>query len=240
MVSWSNVKLCSDCSIRKFGICSSLNSEELREFSHLGRWLHFADGETVISEQQIASSFLCVLDGVVRLYKRLPDRRRQIVGFALPGDIVGMNIADRHCLSADAVGCVTVCELANAPFLRFSENKPHLCHRINELTNHEINRARDHMILLGQPSAEQRLASFLLGWRERLVPLDGASNTVCLPMTRLDIADYLGLTIGTVSRTFTKLKRERIIEIVRGDIILLDMTRIESLTQKPSVSHPSC
>ncbi|WP_426419466.1 helix-turn-helix domain-containing protein [Bradyrhizobium genosp. A] len=224
-----NGHFCSDCAVRSFAVCSSLDPAELKEFEHLGRRVHFATGETVFSEEDITTSFYNLLEGVMRLYKLLLDGRRQIVGFALPGDFLGMNISGRHNFSADAIGTVAVCQFAKVPFGRFIEDRPHLLRRINELAIRELSHARDHMVLLGRRSADEKVATFLLGWRERLISLKGSSNTVPLPMSRQDIADYLGLTIETVSRTFTKLERHGAIEIVHGGISLRDPARVEAL-----------
>ncbi|WP_342739837.1 helix-turn-helix domain-containing protein [Bradyrhizobium sp. B117] len=224
-----NGHFCSDCAVRGSAVCASLDAAELREFEHLGRRVHFAAGETVFSEEDITTSFYNVLEGVMRLYKLLPDGRRQIVGFALPGAFLGMNISVRHNFSADAIGAVTVCQFAKTPFGRFIADRPHLLRRINELAIRELSQARDHMVLLGRRSADEKVATFLLGWRERLFALKGAPDTVPLPMSRQDIADYLGLTIETVSRTFTKLERHGAIEIIQGGIGLLDPARIQAL-----------
>lgn len=224
-----NGRFCRDCAVRDFSVCSSLDPAELKEFEHLGRRVHFAAGETVFPEEDITTSFYNLLEGVMRLYKLLPDGRRQIVGFALPGDFLGMNISGRHNFSADAIGAVAVCQFAKAPFGHFIEDRPHLLRRINELAIRELSQARDHMVLLGRRSADEKVATFLLGWRERLFALKGSSDTVPLPMSRQDIADYLGLTIETVSRTFTKLERNGVIEIIHGGISLLDPARVEAL-----------
>jgi CRP/FNR family transcriptional regulator len=85
------------------------------------------------------------------------------------------------------------------------------------------------MVLLGRRSAEEKVATFLIGWRDRLVYLKGPTKTVPLPMSRQDIADYLGLTIETVSRTFTKLERDGVIEILPGGVCLLDPARAEAM-----------
>jgi CRP/FNR family transcriptional regulator len=183
----------------------------------------------VFSEEDITTSFYNLLEGVMRLYKLLPDGRRQIVGFALPGDFLGMNLSGRHNFSADAIGTVTVCQFAKAAFNRFIEQRPHLLRRINELAVRELSQARDHMVLLGRRSAEEKVATFLVGWRERQISLNGPPDKVALPMSRQDIADYLGLTIETVSRTFTRLERVGVIEIVHGGISLLDPARAEAL-----------
>ena len=89
--------------------------------------------------------------------------------------------------------------------------------------------AQEQMLLLGRRTAEEKVAAFLVGWRDRLVHLKGPSMTVPLPMSRQDIADFLGLTIETVSRTFTKLERERVIDILPGSVCLLDSARAEAM-----------
>jgi CRP/FNR family transcriptional regulator len=225
----SNGHFCSDCAVRDLAVCSSLDPAELREFEHLGHRVYFGAGETVFSQEDITTSFYNLLDGVMRLYKLLPDGRRQIVGFALPGDFLAMNISGRHNFSADAIGSVTVCQFAKVPFGRFIEDRPHLLRRINELAIRELSQARDHMVLLGRRSADEKVATFLLGWRERLFALKRLPDMVPLPMSRQDIADYLGLTIETVSRTFTELERLGTIEIIHGGISLRDPARVEAL-----------
>ncbi len=224
-----NGQPCSDCWVRHFSICGSLEPSEMQIFEHLGRHVHFAPCETVFAEEEMTASFYNLLEGVMRLYKLLPDGRRQIVGFALPGDFLGMATAERNNFSADAIGSVEVCRFSKASFLRFAEDKPHLLRRINELAIRELGQARDHMVLLGRRSAEEKVAAFLIGWRDRLTRQTGPSATVALPMSRQDIADYLGLTIETVSRTFTKLEREGVIEIIPGGIRLLDSARVEAM-----------
>jgi CRP/FNR family transcriptional regulator len=220
---------CSTCAVRPLSICASLDKAELDEFEQISRHVHFAACETVFAQEDVTTSFYNVLEGVLRLYKLLPDGRRQIVGFALPGDFLGMATDARHGFSADAIGPVAVCQFAKASFSRFAADRPNLLRRINELAFRELNQARDHMVLLGRRSAEEKVATFLIGWRDRLEQLQAASKVVPLPMSRQDIADYLGLTIETVSRTFTKFEREGVLDIVQGGICLLDAARAEAL-----------
>lgn len=225
-----NGQPCADCRVRELSVCASLDRAEMEEFEHFGRHVRFAACETVFAEEEMTTSFYSLLEGVMRLYKLLPDGRRQIVGFALPGDFLGMTTSGRNNFSADAIGPVEVCRFSKASFLRFAEDKPHLLRRINELAIRELSQARDHMVLLGRRSAEEKVATFLIGWRDRLARRTGPSATLPLPMSRQDIADYLGLTIETVSRTFTKLERDGVIEIISGGIRLSDPTRVEALT----------
>jgi CRP/FNR family transcriptional regulator, anaerobic regulatory protein len=220
---------CADCSVRQFSLCAALDRAELRELEHLGRHVHFAACQTVFAQEELTTSFYNLLEGVMRLYKLLPDGRRQIVGFALPGDFLGMTATARHSFSADAIGPVAICRFSKASFARFIEDKPHLLRRINELAVRELSQAQDHMVLLGRRSAEEKVATFLLGWRDRLARSAGPAKTVPLPMSRQDIADFLGLTIETVSRTFTKLERDGVIDIMPGSVCLRDPARAEAL-----------
>jgi CRP/FNR family transcriptional regulator len=220
---------CADCAVRGSSVCAALDNAELRELEHLSSHLHFASCETVFAQEEMTTSFYNLLEGVMRLYKLLPDGRRQIVGFALPGDFLGLTASPCHSFSADAIGPVAVCRFSRTSFSRYIEDKPHLLRRINELTIRELSQAQDHMVLLGRRSAEEKVATFLIAWRDRLAELKGLSKTVPLPMSRLDIADFLGLTIETVSRTFTKLDREGVIEIMPGSVCLLDPARAEAL-----------
>jgi CRP/FNR family transcriptional regulator len=220
---------CAECTVRRLSVCVALDKADLRELAPLSRHIHFAAGETVFAQEEMTTSFYNLLEGVIRLYKLLPDGRRQIIGFALPGDFLGLSASVRHNFSADAIGPVVLCQFSKSGFARFSEDRPDLLRRINELAVRELSQAQDHMVLLGRRSAEEKVATFLIGWRDRLARITGPSQTVPLPMSRQDIADYLGLTIETVSRTFTKLERDAVIEIMPGGVRLLDPKRAESL-----------
>jgi CRP/FNR family transcriptional regulator, anaerobic regulatory protein len=101
--------------------------------------------------------------------------------------------------------------------------------RINEFVARELMLAQEQMLLLGRRTAEEKVAAFLVGWRERLAHIGDNRQTISLPMSRQDIADYLGLTIETVSRTLTRFEREKMLVIVTGGVRLLDTDRAEAL-----------
>jgi CRP/FNR family transcriptional regulator len=224
-----NGQPCAECSIRQLSVCAALDRAELRELVHLGRQVYFRPGETVFAQEEMTTSFYNLLEGVMRLYKLLADGRRQIIGFALPGDFLGLAASSRHNFSADAIGAVELCQFSRSGFTKFSQNKPDLLRRINELAVKELGQAQNHMVLLGRRSAEEKVATFLVGWRNRMAELPGPSHTLPLPMSRQDIADYLGLTIETVSRTFTKFERDGVIEIVHGGVRILNPARAQAL-----------
>jgi CRP/FNR family transcriptional regulator len=162
-------------------------------------------------------------------YKLLPDGRRQIVGFLLPGDFVGLSLNERYGFAADAIDRVTACRFDRDAFAAFVDRKPHLLRRLHEAATHELTVAQDHMVLLGRRTADEKVADFLLTMRRRLRRLGAGSVTIPLPMTRQDLADYLGLTLETVSRVISKLARDKIILVIPDGVRIMDPLRLERL-----------
>src|SRR4030095_16597925 len=189
---------CSACAVRSLSICGALDQADLAEVERIGRHVQLQPNEASLTGGQIASSVRSLTGGVARLYKLLPDGRRQVIGFALPGDFLGTAPSDRYSFSADAVDSVTACRLSRDAFTHFIEGRPHFLMRINEFAARELTMAQDQMLLLGRRTAEEKVASFLVSWRERLAQIGDHQPTISLPMSRQDIADYLGLTIETV------------------------------------------
>ena len=152
----------------------------------------------------------------MRTYKILNDGRRQIGGFYLPGDIFGMQFGDEYPLSAEAMTDTKVLVVKRSALMRWPSRDPRSRKRFLPLTSRELRRMQKRMLLLIK-SAQERVASFLLEMAER-VP---ASPAIELPMSRQDIADYLGMTIETVSRTFTTLETAATIELPTSRRIVL-------------------
>jgi CRP/FNR family transcriptional regulator len=220
---------CSACAVRSLSICGALDQADLAEFERVPRHVHLAPGEPLFTAGQAASSVHTLTTGVARLYKLLPDGRRQVIGFALPGDFLGTAPSDRYSYSVDAVDSVSACRLSVEAFTQFIEQRPHLLLRINEFVARELMLAQDQMLLLGRRTAEEKVAAFLVGWRDRHGHSGSDRQTIALPMSRQDIADYLGLTIETVSRTLTRFEREKLLMIITGGVRMLDSSRAEAL-----------
>jgi CRP/FNR family transcriptional regulator len=197
------------------------NGVELSELEKLAHRSSFRAKEPVFAENEPSISVYMLTHGTARLYRMLEDGRRQIVGFALPGDFLGLSVCDRYTYSVDAISQVAVCQFLRAPFLRFLQANPQSLYWMFEAALREINAARDHMLLLGRGSAEQRLAEFIISWRARIGRAGTLSNLVPLPMTRNDVADFLGLTNETVSRVFAKLEREGVVRLVPKGLKLM-------------------
>jgi CRP/FNR family transcriptional regulator len=220
---------CAHCRVRAVSICAVLEADELAVLEDLSQPACMPARATLFSQDDQADAVFNITEGMVRLYKLLPDGRRQIVGFALPGDFLGLALLDRYGVSADAVAETKVCRFDRKAFSSYLDAKPHLLRRLHEFASHELSLAQDQMVLLGRRSAEERLAAFLVSLRERLARIGQTSVTLPLPMTRQDIADFLGLTIETVSRTLTKLAKDKVILVVPDGVRLTDPDRLAAL-----------
>ena len=132
-------------------------------------------------------------------------------------------------LTAEAVSPVKACRFARPAFLNYLDGKPHLLRRLHEFAGHELSLAQDQMLLLGRRTADEKIAAFLLGLQRRYARTGTLTVHVPLPMSRQDIADYLGLTIETVSRTLTKFARDKIIVVVPDGVRLLGLARLDRL-----------
>jgi CRP/FNR family nitrogen fixation transcriptional regulator len=167
----------------------------------MGAPMSFSRNEEIYGESEAAEYLYKVVSGAVRMYKVLTDGRRQIGAFYLPGDMFGFEPADAHASSAEAVGDVTVLVFKRSAVLSLAARDSDVARRLWEMTARELDRSRKHALLLIL-SAQERVASFLLEMAAR----SRAGSEIELPMSRQDIADYLGLTIETVSRTLSQLE----------------------------------
>lgn len=229
-VACTHGRNCLACGVRLISVCGALADHELHELEAMSHPVRFGPKESLFTQGEPAADVFNVTEGMVRLYKLLPDGRRQIVGFALAGDFLGLALMERYGVSAEAVTEVSACRFARGAFTAYVEAKPHLLRRLHEFAGHELSLAQDQMVLLGRRSAEERIAAFLLGVRDRRARLGQHSVTLPLPMSRQDIADYLGLTIETVSRTITKMAKNRLLVVVPDGVRLLDAGRLAVLT----------
>jgi CRP/FNR family transcriptional regulator, nitrogen fixation regulation protein len=169
-------------------------------FGVLGAAVRFARNAEIFGEDEEAEYLYQVVSGAVRTYRMLDDGRRQVVAFYLPGDIFGVEGTNVHQCSAEATTESQVLVVKRANVMARAERERDLAHRLWMLTVRELQRIQAHSLVFIK-SAEERVAGFLLEMAGRC----SGNATIELPMSRQDIADYLGLTIETVSRTFTQL-----------------------------------
>ncbi|MGN6750190.1 MAG: helix-turn-helix domain-containing protein [Xanthobacteraceae bacterium] len=170
----------------------------------------------IFGENEPADYLYKVVSGSVRTYKILNDGRRQVGGFYLPGDIFGLEFAEEHSLSAEAITDAKVLVVKRSALNALAGRDASVGQQLFALTGRELHRVQDRILLLIK-SAQERVASFLLEMAERAAQ----NNIIDLPMSRQDIADYLGLTIETVSRTLTSLETAAAIEVSTSRRIVL-------------------
>ncbi|QQS12813.1 MAG: helix-turn-helix domain-containing protein [Rhodospirillales bacterium] len=177
---------------------------------------HLSRDQEIYAEGDDATCFYKVLSGGVRTCKLLDDGRRQIDAFHLAGDIFGLEAGATHRFSAEAVGDAVVVAVRRDA----ASGDPALAAEVLASAMRSLARARDHMLLLGRKSAREKVASFLLGITARA----STDDHVDLPMSRVDIADHLGMTVETVSRTLTRFERDGVIELPcdRRTVVLRD------------------
>lgn len=220
---------CETCTVRMMSICSALEMGELSEIEHLSRPLCYAPRAVLQREGESSDTVYNITGGMVRLSRTLPDGQRQIIGFAVPGDFIGLDLADHVMFSAEAINQVNACRFQRSSFVEFLGNKPALMKRMQALTASELTHAQDHMVVLGRKNADGKVAAFLINLRDRLAKLDHVVAHIPLAMTRQDIADYLGLTIETVSRTLSKFAKQKLIVITPDGVRLLNEEKLRIL-----------
>lgn len=182
----------------------------------MGAPLPFGRNAEIYGESEPADYVYKVLSGTVRTYKVLNDGRRQIGAFYLPGEVFGMEINDKHTFSAEAITECKVLVVKRAALVNLAQRDNDVARQLWALTAGELQRAQDHVMLLIK-TAQERVAGFLLEMAKR----SAAVAEVELPMSRQDIADYLGLTIETVSRTLTQLEKGAAIAVPSSRRIVL-------------------
>lgn len=209
-------------SLRDLGMTSvSTTLVSLSEFS-------YKKGTEVYGEKEPAEYVYQVKSGAVRSYKLLTDGRRQIGAFHLTGDIFGLENGSEHRFTAEAIVDTTVRLVKRQSLELVAENDATVAKNLLSMTTNNLQHAEDHMLLLGRKTSLERVVAFLLEMDRRLT----AADVMALPMSRRDIADYLGLTLETVSRALSRLHELGVIGFIgntQRQIVLLDRRQLASL-----------
>jgi CRP/FNR family transcriptional regulator len=222
---------CASCAIRGTGICATLPKQERAALEHISHHIKLPK-KAVLMEEDARSDFVFnIVSGTVLMFRLLANGRRQVVGLAVAGDFIGHGPGERDGVTAIAMGPVEACRYPRAAFIDLVDHSPDLLRRLHESVGRELGLAQDHMMLLGRCSAEQKLAGFFIGLRDRRARVTGLSPRIDLPMTREDIADFLGLTLETVSRTISKFARQGLIAIIPDGVRVLDKAKLETLVE---------
>jgi CRP/FNR family nitrogen fixation transcriptional regulator len=183
--------------------------------------------EEVYGEEEEAEFVYRIVSGAVRTHKVLSDGRRQITGFHLPGDLFGFEQGETHRHTAEALTDTKVLIFKRRQVERAANHRAEVACQLWGMATTSLRQAQDHMLLLGRRSATERVATFLMDVDDRL----GATGTFELPMTRRDIADFLGLTIETVSRTITQLEGDGTLLRAGGRQVTLRRARLRRVVE---------
>jgi CRP/FNR family transcriptional regulator len=227
-------ELCSHCGARGYSVCNVIANEDLDRLAGAAMTMTVEAGRTFIREGDPAEHFFNITAGTAKLFKLLPDGRRQITGFAGVGHFLGLAVSATYAFGAEALESMKVCRFTRSKLRTLLDDFPAMEKRLLEVASNELVAAQEQMLLLGRKTARERLASFLIA--RAAVPSNclacepELAGIITLPMTRSDIADYLGLTIETVSRTLTRFKSEGLIEIpAPGQVAIRDHAALESM-----------
>lgn len=217
--------LCETCRVRAISVCRSMAIDELDELETISTRMKLPAGRVLFDEGDPAEHLFTIHEGAIKLFKMLRDGRRQITGFLLAGDFLGLAFFRTYAYSAETVGDTRLCRFPRERFMALLERHPTLEKELLSRASSELAAAQEQMLLLGRKSARERVASFLLALARRQAASGRAS--VELVMSRYDIADYLGLTIETVSRAIQAANADGLIRMIdRHHFVVADPGRL--------------
>ena len=213
----SLVQDCADCPIRHRAVCARCEADELQRLEQIKYYRSYQAGQTVIWSGDRMDFVASVVTGIATLTQTMEDGRRQMVGLLLPSDFVGRPGRSTAAYDVTATTDLVMCCFRRKPFEEMMSTTPHVAQRLLEMTLDELDAAREWMLLLGRKTAREKIASLLaiIARRDASLKLRSAEGAMAfdLPLTREEMADYLGLTLETVSRQMSALKKDGVIEL---------------------------
>ena len=221
LASEGAIEPCAHCGMRRVSVCDAIPESGLKRLVFASVQGVAPTGRIFVDEGEPATGFFNITSGTAKLYKLLPDGRRQITGFAGPGHFLGLAVSETYAFSAEAIDTVRYCLFPRARLRGLLEEFPALEARLLADACNELAAAQEQMLLLGQKTASERLASFLIARSKNGAPCGTPQRRFELPMGRGDIAGYLGLTVETVSRTFTRFRNQKLIETPTANVIVI-------------------
>ncbi len=230
--------LCQSCEARHKGICGALTTDQLMKLSrHTTK--HMVEAEQQIAlEGETVKRYSNIMRGVVKLSKLTADGRQQIVGLQFAPDFVGRPFSKESDFAVEAATDIKLCSFPSTILEQLLEEAPDLEHRLHQQALKELDEAREWMLTLGRKTAAEKVASFLYFVALHIDPENtNGERHFEIPLKRSDIADFLGLTIETVSRQITKLRQSGAIRIENNRTIEIpDIKRLKALTEIVSLN----
>ena len=228
---------CLDCAVRNSALCRTLSPQRLLDLNRGAHRRRFPPGQMIAGQDPAEDRFAIVVSGVIKLIKSLPDGRHQIVALLFPSDLLGRPFKPGGRYTAETATAVELCCFGRPAFERLMREEEDLRQLFLERTLDDVDAGRDWMLLLGRKSAQERVAALLLLLLRRLSAPEcascaqQASAQITLPLSRSEMADYLGLRIETVSRQLQRLRAAGVIETRGRTITVRDVPALERATE---------
>ncbi|MEO0943907.1 MAG: Crp/Fnr family transcriptional regulator [Pseudomonadota bacterium] len=239
-ISLNERQKCDACPIRHRAVCARCDAEELLRLERIKTYKSFASGEPIAWRGDDLTHFSSLVDGIASLSRTLEDGRTQMVGMLLPSDFIGRPGRETVEFDVTAVTDVTLCRFERRPFELLVEEVPHISQRMMEMALDELSAAREWMVLLGRKTAREKIATFLEMIVRRGAVQSMASQTHNLPLTREEIADFLGLTLETISRQLSAFKKEGIVSFAdRRHFEVIDLAALHAASGDDADSDAS-
>ena len=208
---------CTDCPIRHRAVCARCETEELERLEEIKYYRTYPAGQTVVWAGDRMDFVASVVSGIATLSQTMEDGRTQMVGLLLPSDFIGRPGRDDAAYDVVATTDLIICCFRKRPFEALMDKTPHIGQRLLEMTLDELDAAREWMLLLGRKTAREKIASLIaiIARRDASLKLKATEANLAfdLPLTREAMADYLGLTLETVSRQITALRKDGVIRL---------------------------
>lgn len=221
---------CRDCNVRQVGMCAVLTLAELRTFAENARRSTHEPGDHLILEDSELTSYANVTGGIVKLSRVLRNGKQQLVGLQFAPDLLGRLFGRENAVTVEAASEVDLCRVPKGVLEGLVASNPELKQRLLDQSLQELDEAREWMVTLGRKDAQQKVASLLLllARRNGYDPEgDAATTEFDLPLSRADMADFLGITVETVCRQVSKLRTEGVVEITNHRHVRVpDMARL--------------
>jgi len=227
---------CSQCSLQQLCLPAGISQGDLRRLDELVRRRRpLLRGDTLFQVGGALRSLYVAREGAFKTTALAEDGSVQVIGFHLPGELMGLDAlgSGTHRCDAEALEPAEVCEVPMADLGRVAAQVPSLQQQLLRIIGQSMGRDQDHLEMMGRRHANERVALFLHNLSERLDRLEGSGDDITLPMSREDIASYLGLVIETVSRTFSRLQDDGIIAVRGRKLQILDRARLARLAHDP-------
>jgi CRP/FNR family transcriptional regulator len=224
---------CERCIGKQYNVCQVLEHDRQKELYQTGNRQRWGRREFLFRADSELGPIFKVTSGIVAASRSLPDGRRQIVAFFLPGDLCGYLENDgRYAFDGQAITGAETCSFNRERFNAFAGRNRDVAEEMRRALALRLTMVSQHLSVVGQLSSTERVANFLAMMDGAYASRQMATRPLPLPMRRSDIADYLGLRLETVSRAFSKLKKRNIIEIEDDDVVILDQSRLHELSNR--------